>query len=541
MPKKELETKSSYLIEPHFLSYLNDESNLISDGFAEKVFFPRNENELSKIVKEANKHGVHMTISGGGTGVSGGRVPQSGWIIATDKLRSLSTRGTFWQDDETGTSYEIKFDVSSSFAHLTVPAGMPLKCIQKASIKNGWLYPPDPTEKLAFIGGNIATNASGARSFKFGATRNWIQALRIILPCGELINLSRKDEKLTSTYLELQTASKLIHVPIPSYRLPKCKKNVSGPVILPGSHALDLFIGTEGIFGIVTEATLRLIKLPDKILSIFAFCKSFKQALKLAEIARSQRDRNNLPVPLSVEFLDENSLKCIRSSSSHIPEYTKCAVILEQASQHQTIDFTVEFWNTVFQELDIIDSNVAQTSAEILKHKELRHTVPKTINRMCIKNGEFKLGTDYCVPALYTREAFEIAFSLGMEFEKFQENFHQNFQKPDKLEDFGFALWAHIGDSHIHLNFIPRNNLESIFAKKLMIKFMVWVVEVGGSIAAEHGLGKKKFEGITPLYYQYGRQGIDEIRKIKEILDPNFLLNRGNLIDVSDCANKLNY
>ena len=529
----ETEMKQCHQIKAHFRSYLNDESNLISNGFAEKIFFPRKASDLVHIIKNAVENGIQTTISGGGTGVSGGRVPQGGWVIATDKLTTLSTRGTLWEDNETGNSYEVKLKTKSSFANLTVPAGMPLRCIEKFATQNGWFYPPDPTEKGAFIGGNIATNASGSRSFKFGSTRNWVKALKIVLPSGELIGLSRDDEPLTDSHFKLPVIEESLQ--IPTYRLPTCRKNVAGPVLRQGDHALDLFIGTEGSFGIVVEATLKLIKPPEKILNIFIFCSSFKQALKIAEIARSLKDQDKLPVPLSVEFIDKNSLKCIQSNYKNVPKDAACAIILEQGASDSNLDVVIEYWNQVFHKLDISDQSVAQTRSEIKNHKKLRHSVPETINRMCIENGQSKLGTDYCVPIIYTQDVFKMAFALGVEFEEFQAKSQEKHKKPkNKAEKFGYAIWAHIGDSHIHLNFIPRTKQETIFAKKLMVKFMKWVVKVGGSVAAEHGLGKKKFQGVSPLYYQYGKQGIEEIRKLKHILDPHFLLNRGNLVDMPD-------
>ena len=176
-----------------------------------------------------------------------------------------------------------------------------------------------------------------------------------------------------------------------------------------------------------------------------------------------------------------------------------------------------------FEEIGISSSSVAQTYKEIEHHKFLRHLIPETVNRLVRSNGQPKLGTDYSVPATNFPSLLKRAREIGEEFESFQ-------QKSFELKSFGYVIWAHAGDSHLHLNFLPRTPEEVTKAKTLMIQLMREVVSYGGSIAAEHGLGKKSFEGKPALYFQYGEEGIRQIQAMKKILDPKFLLNRGNLV-----------
>ncbi len=514
--------------------YLNDESGLVN-GKADAIYFPENEEEVCQILKDASKRKTPVTVSGGGTGISGGRVPLEGWILATDLMRQIPLDGAeTWVDEEFNERFSLKLIEYGDEAILIVPVAMRLKSIQNFVRERGWFYPPDPTERSSFIGGNVSTNASGARTFKFGSTRDWVAGLRVVLPDGRKLALSRKKytSRLPLNFLEGSETSLVLsgnyliwedkRIPLPTYKLPKVTKNVAGVVWTEKSEPLDLFIGANGIFGVVTAIALRLIRPPQEILSIFAFCPSWDVALKLVQKAQVQRASGRFPVPLSVELLDEKAVDIMRGSDGSIPP-SKVAIILEQDASSETIEEAILFWVDYFDEIGISSSSVAQTHKEIEHHKFLRHLIPETVNRMVRSNGQPKLGTDYSVPSERFQELLDRAQQMGKEFETFQK---QN----SASTSFGYIIWAHAGDSHLHLNFLPRTPEEVAFAKKLMVRLMKEVVAFGGSIAAEHGLGKKKFEGKPALFFQYGEEGIRQIQEMKQIVDPDFLLNRGNLV-----------
>jgi D-lactate dehydrogenase (cytochrome) len=155
-------------------SYLADESGL-SGGHAHTVYIPENEKELIDLVKDLAKKKVHITVSGAGTGVVGGRVPFGGCIISLEKLKKV---------------FEIK-KVSDTEAVVSSQAGTTVKEIKEFAGRRGWMYPPDPTEQNSSLGGNIATNASGSRGFKFGATRKYIKSLKIVLSNGDVLDIKR--------------------------------------------------------------------------------------------------------------------------------------------------------------------------------------------------------------------------------------------------------------------------------------------------------------------------------------------------------------
>ncbi len=516
-------------IFPNYVNYLNDESGLIK-GNASKIFFPENGKDIQMIVKLSNKEGYPITVSGGGTGIAGGRVPTEGWVVSTDYITKVNDANEIWLDHETKQEYGIIIEEKNNEAFITVPAGMPLRAIQNCVDEHGWFYPPDPTENSSFIGGNIATNASGARSFKYGATRLWVVQLMVVLPDGNMIILDRNDNYIgKSQFIELKLKNKILKIPRPTYTLPNTTKNVAGPIITDSSQPIDLFIGTDGIFGIIVEAKLRLIPKLKNNLNILTYCNNFNQAISIIEECQNRREKGKVDgttYPMAVELLGERSTAIIRDKTNINPE-TKYIVIIEQdAMNDEDEDRALDFIFNLFEKYSVLDSSVAQTRKEIQMHKELRHHLPETINELVRQNGQSKLGTDYAVPINKFRDYLNYAIKLANEYE-------QNILNKENTQRYTYVFWAHAGDAHLHLNFLPKSDNETEMAKKVMIQLMQKARELNGTIAAEHGLGKKKFNNKPALYYQIGEKGLREIFIMKKIIDPNLILNRGNLIDIT--------
>ncbi|HKZ41223.1 MAG TPA: FAD-binding oxidoreductase, partial [Candidatus Hodarchaeales archaeon] len=479
--------------------YLSDEAGIVK-GNAERIFFPETEEDIIELTKLATKARIPITISGGGTGISGGRVPLGGWIVATDKMRKLPSNDRsqefpkeIWNDPETGIGYEIRLEtLDEDDALITVPVSMPLKALQAWSSRHGWFYPPDPTERSAFLGGNVACNASGARSFKFGATRTWIEALRVVLPNGDLIILRRemKERLGDKKNIILRSKNRTYSVPRPTYKNPELRKNVAGPVLENQSDPSDLFIGTDGIFGIITEVTARLIRPPKTIVSIIAFCSTREQAMSLIQTCQEKREAKLHPIPMSVEYADAAALTIVRSNYPQIPKNVACIVYLEQdVDREAEIEEILNYWDNLLNDQSIKDTWVEYSPIGIETHKQFRHSMPEAVNRLVRRNGQAKLGTDYSVPRENFKEFLDYVYLCGDRFEKFQLDQGTKGGVPS------YVVWAHAGDSHVHLNFLPKSDSESLYAKGLLIEMMKTVVSSGGSIAAEHGLGKKAFNG----------------------------------------------
>jgi D-lactate dehydrogenase (cytochrome) len=193
-----------------------------------------------------------VTVSGAGTGTVGGRVAFGGIVLATDKLNRIE---------------QVVHEERGGFA--VVEAGVILSDLQRAVDQEGLLYPPDPTERGCFVGGNVATNASGARTFKYGPTRNYIRRLKVVLASGEVLDLRRGEVRADGQgRIRL---GKAIEVKLPDYRMPATRKNATGYFVAPEMDAVDLFIGSEGTLGVICEVEVKLLPKPEGLLSGVVF------------------------------------------------------------------------------------------------------------------------------------------------------------------------------------------------------------------------------------------------------------------------------
>src|SRR5688572_7613696 len=194
-------------------SFLSDAS-FIRGGYADRVVLPETIDDVSEILSAANRDRVPVTVSGAGTGTVGGRVPFGGIVLATDRLNRIKS---------------IEND------RAVAEAGVILADFQRAVDQKGLLYPPDPTERGCFLGGTVATNASGARTFKYGPTRNYIEGLKVVLASGEVLALRRGEKQFLKHFSE-----HVLKIPFPTFRPPATRKNAAGYFIAPDMDALDL-------------------------------------------------------------------------------------------------------------------------------------------------------------------------------------------------------------------------------------------------------------------------------------------------------------
>jgi D-lactate dehydrogenase (cytochrome) len=493
-----------------YRQYLNDESNIAQGTQAQRVWFPSNHDEIVEVVKLAASTGTVITTSGGGTGISGGRAPVGGWVIATDRMTAIDhPHREMWTDNETGIEYGVRFFSEGGKDLVRVPVGMPLKSILNCCREKGLLYPPDPTERSSYIGGNMATNASGARSFKFGATRNWVESAHLVLADGTAVELNRSDEyqQPVPGALSFTAGAKEYNVPLPDLELPNVTKHVAGPVLTQKSHPLDIFIGTNGIFGVASEITLRLLPLPTKIISMFAYCTSNDQAYQL--ITRSQRHRseNLRPMPMSVELLDASAIEVMRQKDQRLGDHFQAVILLEQdVYSDEEEEEALEVWSEIFEEYGIDEISVALSHKENEHHKFLRHWVPEYLIANAKKYGYPLVVSDTSVP----QERF-------IEFMEYLENVADEFLR-ESNDDLSTMLLGHVGDSHPHLALIPTNDTQAALSQRLLLEII--------------DKTEKMFDGQPAIMRQYGQHGLDVVHAMKQVLDPDYMFCPGNVVPV---------
>jgi D-lactate dehydrogenase (cytochrome) len=223
---------------------------------------------------------------------------------------------------------------------------------------------------------------------------------------------------------------------------------------------------------------------------------------------------------MSLEYFDENSIQLARDEYPMILENVRSAVFIELISPD--IDLMNELAKAQAQH-GAVDDWCALTSSDIRDLKEFRHSLPDGVNAYLKRHQSYKLGTDFAVPSANFREMMETYRRTGKEF---KERFPR--------EGMHYTLFGHIGQYHVHYNFITHNSRELANAKKLYLALARKAIELGGTISAEHGVGKKTVEidGKEKPYLElmYGPEHLNDITSLKRIFDPNKILNVGNII-----------
>ena len=456
--------------------YLEDSSNL-SGGYADGIYIPENEKEIRGAIRECNDKKVGLTVSAGETGTTGGCIPFGGWVLTTQKLNKI-----------------IEINKKEKLA--IVQPGVTLEEIEAAVKKEDLLYPPDPTEKTATIGGNVSTNASGGRGYRFGSTRDWIRRLKIVLPSGEILNLKRGSPK--------------VHIQIPGYEMPNVK-NAAGYYSKPGMDLIDLFIGHEGTLGVISEIEIALRPALAETFDIIAFFPSEELAVDLVLFAKATKD----PTVNFFEYFDENTLRMLKKTHPNIPEGVKAAVYIEQEITPENENTYLDDWATLLKKFKASIDNcwLGMDYAQKEELVKFRHAIPEHINELFKQYRLIKLATDIAVPT-----------------DKFKEMYNFYNDELRIMNDESFHIkFGHIGENHLHVNLLPKSEKEKAVAKNLIMKFVRKAISLGGTISAEHGIGKIKHQYLNE---QYGEDGIAEMMRIKKIFDPNCILGINNVFPI---------
>jgi FAD/FMN-containing dehydrogenase len=424
-------------------------------GEADQVFDPRTEEEIAEILARAMAQSVPVTVMGALTGLAGGAVPQGGWGISLMHFKRL--------------------EVQPGFAR--VGPGVLLRDVRAAAAATGQFYPPDPTEETSSLGGNVAANSSGSRSFKYGATRRYVRALRVVLPDGRIVEYRRGHK---------------VDFDVPQMPIPRVTKLSAGYRLSPGMDYVDLFVGSEGTLGLVTEIELDLIPAPGEILSGVVFFPTEDHALDAVERWRPS------PGLRLLEYLDANSLRMVDLSYG-------AAVMIEfdQAENDGDVDMTGALES---------ESWFGTSASDRERFRQFRHRLPERVNARNRQLGFVNIATDYSVPIEKNRQMLEI------------------YRTTWKREFGGqFVIFGHIGDAHVHTEAFPETQAESERAKTIATELAREAVAMGGSIGAEHGIGKRKSH-LLPI--QYTPEQIEQMRAVRRRFDPQELLGRGNLFSM---------
>ena len=417
------------------------------------VVTPRREEQIGEVLKLANTYGVPVTVRGRGTTLMGSAAPvQGGWVIDMLKLA------------------KVRIEPDAGLA--LVQAGATTQSIQEAAAAQGWFYPPDPSSKAyCTIGGNIACNAGGMHGGKYGVTRDFVIALRGFLPTGD--------------YVEWGTATKKFAA---------------------GFNLRDLWIGSEGMLGVVTGAVLKLVPQPAARWTLLTSFPDEVTALRAAKALFRQRVQ-----PAICEFLDRESVVCAERATGKI-------VFPGQAGRPVIL---LEFAGGVseLEELKPVVLAWAQEQALGFREAKSREEAEElwAVRRKCsgamFELGDSKLNEDIVVPM--------------RNYEKFAR-FLAGLKRKSKLP---IPTFGHLADGNLHVNIMYHRDdaAEARRAEHAVQTLMETVVSLGGAISGEHGIGLAK----TPfLRIQHSAAQVRAMQAVKAALDPKGICNPGKMFGV---------
>ncbi|HEV2707686.1 MAG TPA: FAD-binding oxidoreductase [Pyrinomonadaceae bacterium] len=489
-------------------SYLSDASNL-AGGHAARVRIPETTEDVAAALAEATREGTPVTVAGAGTGIVGGRVPFGGVVLSTERLNKIG-----------------EITKTAQGGRATAGAGVVLADFQRAVRAERLLYPPDPTEWSCFLGATVATNSSGARTFKYGATRKYVRRLQIALATGDVLNLARGQIHADADgRLRIPLASgREINARLPTYTMPQTRKHAAGYHVAPRADALDLFIGSEGTLGVVTEVEVELLPQPEGVLSGIAFFARESDLLDFVREARAislrtrgeAADENGDPSPRStidaraLEFFDVESLHFLRERYPLVPVKAAGALFFEQETTEATEDALTAAWLALFERHGALldDSWFGTNEHDRAEMRQFRHALPLMVNEWLARHRQRKVSTDMAVP--------DAEFPAMLDF-------YRTTLRASRLQH---VIFGHIGDNHVHVNVMPRDAAEQAAARDIYTRFVERAISVGGTISAEHGVGKLKREYLRLLY---GEKALREMAALKRAFDPACILGRGNI------------
>ena len=477
-------------------SYERDYSNM--PGHANSVCHPSNEQECAIILRYCHHSKTPITITAGRTNLNGSATPNGGMVMAMNKMKSPKPK------------------INLKSKSITTGVGVFLEDMRNAVLEQSQkklYFPVDPTSrKDAMIGGAISCNASGFIPGPKGAMRYWVKSLDFLTPNGYKISCERGEYISKNGFFLLEFPNEKIKWNVPTYPRPKIK-NASGPYSDESGQIdlVDLLIGSEGIFGVITKVTFKLKKMPDDFLNLFFTLPSEKQAVNFHHYMAKYLN-NNLSQLNAMEYFGFNCQNYMKHKNKLFKTSTQVGLYLQIPIYDETIEYVAENWMKILMdskcEIKEDEIYLLNNGNEWQTFFEARHSIPENALKKTHELDTWSILTDTIVPS--------------ENFQKLLDETHAILKKT-KIE---YLLFGHLGDCHLHFHFIP-TKLQQPLALKTYEKIIKICSKLGGVYSAEHGTGKRKRNDFKECY---GEIAVKQIIKSKSSLDPNFLLNKGNVV-----------
>ena len=427
---------------------------------ASAVAFPRTTEDVSTLLRLCSEHRVAVVPSGGRTGLAAGAVATNGeLVVSLDKMNTIG-------------------EVCALSRTVRVQGGAITAAVHEHCQKEGLTWPVDfASAGSSQIGGNIATNAGGVRVVRYGLTRQWVLGLQVVLMSGEVLELNGDLEK-NNTGVDLR----------------------------------QLFIGTEGTLGIITEATLRLAPVPRSTAVAFLGAENLEAILGVFEAARCKPE---LTIQ-AFEYLSHDCLEVVlRHRGGAMPLDTECPsyvlVEVEGDSEDDAQAVLAGWLEEAFEQELVLDGVVAQSSKDAATLWALREGISESL----------------------TREAFLYKYDVSVPVRS-MASFETKLRELAVRECGGFPLYlfGHVGDGNLHLNVLEPTGCErEVFldtCRKAEPAIFTLIRDYAGSVSAEHGIGLLKKKALP---YSRTNTELEMFRAIKKAFDPDGLMNPGKIID----------
>lgn len=419
----------------------------------EAVVFPTTTEQVSQLMQLAYREEVAVTPRGQGSGLSGGSIPlKKGIVLCMDRMTRI-----------------IEFDAANRL--ITVEAGLTTSEIDPVVAEAGLFYPPDPgSVAFSTIGGNVAENAGGLRGLKYGVTKDYVKVLKVVLPQGDVVSVGSK-----------------------------CVKHVAG------FNTELMFVGSEGLLGVITEVTLALLPIPKHRESALAIFNTLDGAAQtVADIISAGI------TPSTMEFMDNATLNAIQNfKDCGLPRDAEAVLLIETDGEESSAKAEMEIVKAQVEKNNSREFNIAQNAAErdalFAGRRVALNALASVKPNLILEDATVKRSD---LPAM-VRGIIEIA----------------------KRHDIQVGIFGHAGDGNLHPTFLidQSDKEEMVRCHKAVDELFQLAIDLDGTISGEHGIGLEK---KPYLKNQIGDSGIRMLQDIKKMFDPKNLLNPGKMFDM---------
>lgn len=443
--RKFVGSENVYSDKAHLLAYCYDATRERFEPDA--VIFPRSEEDISQVLKYCNENKIIVVPRGAGSGFTGGALPSRGGVIlALEKHMNQI----------------LEIDKKNLVA-VVQPAVINMQ-LQKAVEIEGLFYPPDPaSQDYSTLGGNVSENAGGMRASKYGITKDYVLALRAVLPNGDIIRAGKKTIKDVAGY-----------------------------------NLVGTLIASEGTLAVITEITLKLIpkpKLKETIMGVFDSVESAMNAV--------YKSMSSGVTPVAMEFLDNLTIRAVEQKfQKNLPTEAGAILISDiDGDVKEQLEFQLQALERIFKENGCRDFKIAKTKQEVDDIWFARRNASPSLSIY----GDKKLNEDITVPRSALPELLNRIDEISKKYSV-------------KIPCFG-----HTGDGNVHTNvMVNKNPIELNKGHKAIEEVFKVAVELGGTLSGEHGIGISK---APFMHLAFTNEEMELFRNIKRAFDPNNILN----------------